>query len=299
MPEISEQSAGRKTMRSNGYSTSRTISCLVTVAICLCAGCQSAETVKRTFEYGQAFLPREATKSGHEVRYRGAVLSDREIVSEESPEGYRELTGSWLDAAASRIKPGTRWPVVVFLHGCNGFGHYTVPVAEYYLEAGAIVVAPNSMNRPGRVAMCGAGRMAYRVSLRKQEARYAAERLAALPWIDEGRIILAGHSEGGNSVASYSGDEFAAHIITGINCRHNGGAVSAPAGTPVLAIKGADDYLYPDGRCSVWRTVGGSRSMVIPGAGHMVVTSEEAKSAIHGFLVRCCGIPIDAASRGQ
>lgn len=286
-------------MSSNGYSTSRTISCLVAAAICLSAGCQAAETVNRTLEYGRAFLPREATKSGQEVRYRGAVLSDRAFVSEQSPEGYRELTGSWLDAAASRIRPGTRWPVVVFLHGCNGYGHYTTPVAEVYLEAGAIVVAPNSMNRPGRVAMCGAGRMAYRVSLRKQEARYAAERLAALPWIDEGRIILAGHSEGGNTVASYAGDEFAAHIITGINCRHNGGAVSAPAGMPVLAIKGADDRLYPDGRCSVWRTVGGSRSMVIPGAGHMVVTSEEAKSAIHAFLVECCGIQSGAAGRDQ
>lgn len=265
----------------------------------LSAACQTTETIARTFDYGQAFVPAQATKSGTELRYRGAVLSDRSFVSEVSAEGYREFTGSWLDAVGAHIKPGTRWPVVVFLHGCSGYAHYTTTVAEYYMAAGAIVVAPNSMNRPGRTAMCNSGRMAYRTVLRKQEARYAAEKLAEQPWVDRERMILAGHSEGGNSVAAYSGDEFAAHIITGVNCRHNGGSVSAPSGTPVLAIKGADDTTYPDGSCSVWRTVGGSRSIVIPDRGHMVLTSGEAKTAIYEFLTECCDIGKDTASRSD
>lgn len=254
-----------------------------------CVGIASPEAVQRTFDYGQAFVPGAATRGGREVSYRGAVLQDRAFVGERSFEGYRELHEPWPDAAARRIKPGIRWPVVVFLHGCNGYGFYTQPVAEHYMALGAVVVAPDSMKRPGRIAMCGSGNMAYRANLRKEEARYAAERLAALPWVDPERIVLAGQSEGGNSVAAYSGGQFAAHIITGVSCRHNGGAVSAPAGTPVLAIKGADDTTYPDGRCAVGRTVGGSRSIVFPDRGHQVLTSPEAREAIETFLGECCG----------
>lgn len=265
---------------------------MIVAAVLLSGGCGSTEAVKRTFDYGQAFIPAEATRSGKELRYRGAVLSDRSFVSEQSSEGYREIASPWFVAAGPRMKAGTRWPVVVFLHGCNGYGGYTTTVAEYYLAVGAVVVAPNSMNRPGRVAMCEAGRMAYRTNMRKQEARYAAAQLATLPWVDPEKLVLAGQSEGGNSVASYSGDEFAAHIITGINCQHNGGAVSAPAGTPVLAIKGADDYFYPDGSCSVWRTYGGSKSIVIPYSGHSVLTSTAAKELIYEFLRECCDIGV-------
>lgn len=269
--------------------------CIVVVAVFLSGGCGTSEAVKRTFDYGQVFIPAEATQSGKELRYRGAVLSDRSFVSEQSSEGYREISSPWFEAAGPHIKPGTRWPVVVFLHGCRGYGFYTETVAEYYIAAGAVVVAPNSMNRPARVAKCGAGGMVYRANLRKQEARYAAEQLVAFPWVDRDRLILAGQSEGGNAVASYSGNEFAAHIITGISCAHNGGAVSAPTGTPVLAVKGADDTTYPDGRCSVWRIYGGSKSIVIPNSGHLVLTSKEAKAAIYRFLQECCDIGIGIA----
>jgi dienelactone hydrolase len=264
--------------------------CALAIAAGFGSGCQSSEAVKNTFDYGRAYLPAEATKSGQEITYQGAVLKDRKFGSERSLQGYRNFPGSWLDAAGARIKPGTRWPVVVFLHGCSGYQLYTDTVARYYLAVGAIVVAPNSMNRPGRVAMCGAGSMAYRANMRKREAQYAVEQLATRSWVDSERIVLAGHSEGGNAVAAYSGDGFAAHIITGISCRHNNGAVSAPSGTPVLAIKGADDTTYPDGICSVGRTVGGSRSVLIPDRGHGVVTYREAQLEIYDFLRQCCDI---------
>lgn len=273
--------------------------CMLIFAICLASGCQSTEAVRRTFDYGQAFIPGAATRGGKELRYRGAVLPERAFVGERSGDGYREFEGSWLDAAGARIEPGARWPVVVFLHGCAGYASYTELVAEYYLAAGAVVVAPNSMNRPGRSAMCGSGNMAYRTNLRKQEAAHALARLVDLSWVDASRVVLAGQSEGGNAVAAYSDDGFAAHIITGINCRHNGGSVSAPRGTPVLAIKGADDTTYPDGKCSVGRTVGGSRSIVVPDRGHMVLTSQEAKAAIYEFLRSCCGLGPVQASRGE
>ena len=256
----------------------------------LSSGCQTTEDIERTVDYGQAFFPADATKDGKELSYRGAVLSDRKFVGEQSSDGYREIASTWPDAASSKIKPKARLPVVVFLHGCTGYGHYTTPVAEFFLSTGAVVVAPNSMNRPGRVAMCATDNMAYRATLRKAEARHAAEKLAKLSWVDTKRMILAGQSEGGNSVASYSGDEFTAHIITGTSCRHNGGSVSAPAGVAVLAIKGAEDTTYPEGQCAVGRTYRGSRSIVIPDKGHMVLTSKEAQVAILEFLSECCGV---------
>ena len=66
--------------------------------------------------------------------------------------------------------------------------------------------------------------------------------------------------------------------------------MSAPSGTPVLAIKGAEDTTYPDGSCAVRRTVGGSRSVLIPDRGHMVLTSFEAREVIRAFLATCCEI---------
>jgi len=276
-------------VKNDGNSVFWAMLCIVMFGLGLIGGCQTIETAKPTFDYGQAFLPSVATKSGQEVSYRG-VVSDRSFIGELSSDGYREFTGSWVEAAGARIKPGTRWPLVVFLHGCSGYAFYTAQVADYYLEAGAIVVAPDSMKRSGRVAMCNSGNMAYRTNMRKQEARYAVDQLVKQSWVDAARIVLVGQSEGGNAVAAYSGDEFAAYIITGVSCRHNGGAVSAPTEKPVLAIKGADDRTYPDGQCSVRRTIGGSQSIVIPGYGHMVLTSGEAKTAIYAFLQECCNI---------
>lgn len=256
-------------------------------------GCQTVSTkeaVDRTFDYGQAYLPAQATKDGKPVKYRVAAIDDAPLVAEETPDKYREFTGSWLKAAGERIVPGTRWPVVVFLHGCTGYAHYSSAVAEYYVAAGALVVLPNSFARPGREEMCY-GNMSLRESLRHAEARAAFQRLATQSWVDSNRIVLAGQSEGGNATASYSGNEFAAHIITGVSCKHNGGTVSAPANTPVLAIKGDEDQFYPGGEtCALRRSVGGSRSILLSGQGHMALLTEEAKAAIYKFLNECCGI---------
>lgn len=275
------------------------IRCFFVLVMGIGGGCQTTDDIKRTLDYGQAFFPASATKDGREVRNRGTVLSDREFVGEQGSDGYREIAGSWPDAVSSRIKPGVRLPVVVFLHGCSGYGHYTTAVAEFFLSSGVVVVAPNSLNRPGRMSMCGSGNMAYRATLRKAEAQFAAETLAKLSWVDTKKMILAGHSEGGNSVASYSGNEFTAHIITGTSCRHNGGSVSAPEGVSVLAIKGAEDTTYPDGRCAVRRKYRGSKSIVIPDKGHMVVTSKEAKNAILEFLSKCCSVGTNGVQSSQ
>jgi hypothetical protein len=48
--------------------------------------------------------------AGREVMYHGAVLTDREFVSERSSEGYREFQGPWLDAVGAALLPANLLP---------------------------------------------------------------------------------------------------------------------------------------------------------------------------------------------
>ncbi len=101
--------------------------------------------------------------------------------------------------AESKIKPGAKLPVVLYMHGCEGIrrqaGHYR----ELLLSLGYGVFMPDSFRRPGRRACDQHGSLSYRVRLRLEEVEYAVARIKELSWVDQSRVVLMGFSEGGNT----------------------------------------------------------------------------------------------------
>jgi len=246
--------------------------------ILLTAGCQPNVKLPRgvtpamaTWMYGQYAIPAEYTRSAKAEKF-GAL-----------PGGP-----PWTTAAARALKPGVKVPVVLYLHGCTGIKQQARRYRALLLSEGYAVFMPDSFQRPGRWACGEEGPLAYRVSLRLQELAYAYRQIRALPWVDQKRIVLMGFSEGGNTVDHWNKPGFAAHIIIGSACTLVGGRPAAAPGTPLLAIVGARDDYRPGLSCTIERTVGGSRSVVIPNAPHKVAQYRQARDAIKAFLRACC-----------
>jgi dienelactone hydrolase len=147
---------------------------------------------------------------------------------------------------------------------------------------------PDSFQRPGRKECDAEGSLKHRVSLRTQEVEYALARIRELSWVDQQRVILMGFSEGGNTTDNWSRKGFAAHIVIGSACALVGGAPAAPEGVPVLAIVGSKDEFRPGLSCKIERTIRGSKSIVIPGAGHSIAGYGKTRNAIRTFLSQCC-----------
>lgn len=251
---------------------------LLAIGLLSIAGCQpmvklpaGVTPVMATWRYGWYTIPGTYTRSGRALSLRPSPADP-----------------PWAQTAARALKPGVKVPVVLYLHGCTGIHDQAGRYRNLLLSQGYAVFMPDSFQRPGRLACGDEGDLRYRVRLRLQELAYAAAQIRRLPWVDHKRVVLMGFSEGGNTVDHWAQPGFAAHIIIGSACTLVGGAPAAPAGVPVLAIVGAHDQYRPGLSCTVKRTVGGSESIVIPGAGHPVAQYPQTRAAIKTFLHRCC-----------
>lgn len=157
-------------------------------------------------------------------------------------------------------------PVIVYLHGCNGIGASTRFDGAHYAKAGYVVVAPDSMAQPGRLANCvsgggatpGFGYFPQRQLYRRAEIDYAWSQVSAAPWADRHRIYLAGHSEGGAAVAMYPAKpgQWRALFLSGWDCMGNQdvpAGIAADLAVPVLAINSKRDPEYGErgGECVV------------------------------------------------
>ena len=251
---------------------------LILSATLLMAGCQpnvrlpeGVSPVMATWDYGSYALPGSYTRSGHVERIKS------------SPGGP-----AWTSMAQQTLKPGTKVPVVLYLHGCTGIKEQAQLYRNMLLSQGYAVFMPDSFQRPNRLECKNEGSLEYRVYLRLQELKYAAEQIRHLSWVDQKRVVLMGFSEGGNTVDHWKQKGFAAHIIIGSACTLVGGTPAAPPGVPVLAIVGEHDDYRPGLSCTVKRTVGGSKSIVIPAAHHQVAQYPQTREAIESFLRQCC-----------
>lgn len=241
-------------------------------------GCQTTPTklpdgvtpTAATWLYGRHTLPATATKTG--------------VVRT-----FQQSPGDplWTELAESEIG-SSKVPVILYMHGCNGFRGEGRRFRELLTAEGYAFFAPDSFQRPGRKECSQQGRLRDRVSLRLQEVRYALDQIRNMSWVDQDRIILMGFSEGGNTTDNWSEAGFAAHIIIGSACTLVGGMPAAPVGTPVLAVVGSNDRFRPGKSCKIDRTVGGSQSIVLPGRGHSIARYSETKDAVREFLGRCC-----------
>ncbi len=204
---------------------------------------------------------------------------------------WRDLP-NWAKAVESELKsPDRKIPVVVYLHGCRGLGYTgadinsgAIKYIHFLVSEGWAVFAPDSFARPGRSRLCYQQWGSDTYNQRREETAYALARLSSMPWVDGKRLVLAGHSEGGEA---WSEPGFSAVVITGADCGGTGYAAQAPRGIPVLSLVGGDAP-KEHRACDVTGRGPGSKSAVIPGIGHIVFDSETAKDEIRRFLRNCC-----------
>ena len=240
--------------------------------VLLITGCQTTGDVNRTWEYGQHRVPQSALKDGQFY----ALTEIRK-----NPETWQ------LQVAETKLKPGSKLPAVIYLHGCAG---NTVGDAwgAKFGDMGYAFFAPNSLRRP-RNSLCNTGRMkSYRIPMRREEMLYALNQLRNLDWIDQKRIVLMGSSEGAQAASSYSGDAFAAVVLSATDCRFSGGSPNTARGIPVLNMVGSNDTKGGGSGCRISRTVGGSKRVVIQGAFHKLGNNSEAHWVLERFLKECC-----------
>jgi dienelactone hydrolase len=200
----------------------------------------------------------------------------------------QECSGRATTDCLQKLNPGTRLPVVVYMHGCSG---PNLGVVTDIKNLGYVTVAPNSLARARRTVDCAVGSDKKRImGLRFQEAEYAAKALRGLAWVDQSKLILAGFSEGGVTAALYSGDEYAARIILGWTCTSadswwNG--IRGPSTTPVISVVGANDHYYQNrsnaGQCRL-SSRPKSKSIVLKGTGHEVIYFTQTWTAVDEFL---------------
>ena len=182
------------------------------------------------------------------------------------------------------IKPG-KHPVVVFLHGCGG-----PRSARTFFGFGAVVVSPNSF-AGGASCKTDAAAIAKLLTDRYTDVAFAASQLKAAAWADPAKLVLAGYSNGGQTTATYAGDEFKARIIVAWTCNNpRAPSQNGVKGTgPALAVLGTADDFYKKigitGDCNdALAKREGSRSVLIKGGSHEILDHAETRAAVSAFL---------------
>ncbi|MEJ2441037.1 MAG: dienelactone hydrolase family protein, partial [Gammaproteobacteria bacterium] len=237
---------------------------LFTLIVILLAGCQApypkgVTPVQATWLLGYHTIPARYTRDHLEKFWRHTL--------------------DWQAQASKAVRADIKIPVALYLHGCAGIGREDTSYRKLMLEQGYAVFMPDSFAR-NRMPCADEGSLSDRVYMRTAEVRNALQQLRKLPWVDQDRIILMGFSEGGNAVDNWSRPGFRAMIILGSACTEGStDKPAAPGNVPVLAIVGQNDTYRPGLHCNITRTIGGSRSIVIPGAGHKVAAYPQTREA--------------------
>jgi len=201
---------------------------------------------------------------------------------------FGRLADPRTKAVLARIPAGRKLPVVVYLHGCAGLKWSRGEAFfERLARAGYVLVAPDSFARSYRPKMCGSAN-AWKDAVRNSEIRFAAEQLAGLPWADQDKLVLMGHSEGGEIVAAYPGEEFKARIVSAAFCWRG---IDSPGET--LAISVAKDYWVKHEYCR-----DAANKLVIDGSTqrHWPFNYPEVEAAVHAFLAARLGARLGDSS---
>lgn len=206
-----------------------------------------------------------------------------------------------LQRHARRLPDATRFPTVMFLHGCTGIGN--LKFLTDLGRQGFAVIAPDSFARRYRPLQCDpenqrGGRNLFIYDFRTAELTYALERLPTLGWVDLDNLFLIGASEGGVTAALFRADVFNARVIVQWTCT---GAelvagIDAPPRTPILAIVREDDPFYApsntpgqQGHCGLYMAGrANSQSLVVPAGGgataHDVLEDRGVQQTVVDFV---------------
>jgi len=229
--------------------------------------------VERTWERAQIYLPADANPHG-----TGVIGGPRDLGS------VRQA----LDVLAT----GPKRPVVVYLHGCGGFGNSGSFNAGMLAGAGYVVVAPDSFARPKRVRTCDSathsrigpdGIYTDVIKWRLEELDRALAGLKDYAWVDWGNLFLFGHSQGSNAVAAYPGNAFRGRIMSGTRCSTG---YHGPKDEPALAVYSEHDP-WRKGRpikCLDYVGKTGMQVLSLTGTLHVVAKDPEAKARMIAFL---------------
>lgn len=237
------------------------------------------------------------------------VLTTLLLLVGSAPASAGDVVDTWKHRV--QVEPhGISGPagVVIYIHGCNGLG--LVPGILYpdtrawvqtVMQAEWKFVAPDSWARgiSSRPDGCTGDLETVRAVrlLRLEEIAYAVRQLAADPTVDQKRIVLLGHSEGGLAVATAAPPKTVAGIIiSGWMCHSSvplGVGIAAPPNIPVLALAFEHDSFIahgthntiPSGRCSAYfHGRKHATELIIPGEGHTTGARAEARLAVEKFL---------------
>jgi dienelactone hydrolase len=160
--------------------------------------------------------------------------------------GARQITINALPAYLSEAGDPR---LVVYMHGCSGIIDIAHAAGVMYAQAGYVFVAPDSFARTDKPLSCRpeipeGGLHRAVLGWRQAEAGYALTQLRALAALAQAPTVLAGHSEGAVTVATFQGAPVQARVIEGWTC--NAGwpeyiGLNAPEAEPVLSLVGRRD----------------------------------------------------------
>lgn len=272
----------RNAARGAGHLRRWGLACLVALApVILCPDAPAAEDeAAATWTRAHVALPRLATRQ-------------RPVLG--------RLGDADVQLGLSAVPAGLSVPAVLLLHGCSGIGAEEESAKLFFMELGYPVFMPDSFARRGRQSNCAVRAVQTALApgtphLRLAEIDYALAALAALGFVE--RVFLVGYSEGGLAVAAVERSPLplAGIVVLAWHCQgrepHVG--IKAPPDVPVLAVIGDNDPWYKARAGRHCGEVFGERrraiSLVLPGNGHEVLTSESpanaarALDAIRAFL---------------
>lgn len=218
------------------------------------------------------------------------------------------LSQSWIKATVYEpdsifpkttefLKQPSKYPVLVYMHGCAGLNDDSREWARTIKNFGFIVVQPDSFAIPGRRSNCDPKAQRGQIiegfdsfKLRNQELRYARDELLKLTWLDKNKIYLMGHSEGGMTVSRTPVDGFRAIISSGYWC-HERLEIKHGA-SPFLFINWVDDPWFrsraenrnPQICQQLTEKRAGTEQVLLAGQGHATSLSSRARLAVENFL---------------
>ncbi|MFN4310077.1 MAG: dienelactone hydrolase family protein [Ferrovibrio sp.] len=232
------------------------------------------------------------------------------VVFPQAPDVYFYRAGQNLDYAIEQYAP-KNLPALIFLHGCSGLSissTQTTKMIRSLAEAGFVVFAPNSLDRP-RKTYCYSPQQLFidttSIPQRLGELRYVLEQIKKMDWIDQSNLFVGGHSLGGWTVTQWTGNDFRAAFITGATCQpttrmQQKPGVQLPLETAVISLLGSSDewfnYNLIANNCGGFpemKDKPNRKFMLLRGVSHDVTEDPAAMPAIIEFLKAHASRPIE------
>ena len=209
--------------------------------------------------------------------------------------------GSSSPQSLDRIKADKQFPVVLFMHGCDGLGERSSDShawGRFLAQQGVLVVMPDSTVRADRQQSCDPKNHRFGLypqvhGLRLEEIQYATEQIRKQPWFDGKNLVLMGFSEGAIASVRTKSPGYRGVIAVSLTCTNMknpsfDGVFLAPD-IPVLTVAHEVDSVQSAEhlRGSCGDKIAGranSQHVSVPGTGHPVFHSDTAKQAVAQFI---------------